>query len=289
MWAPAGRPRKGEVVPGRGIFSSPRPQGAGKFRLMTRRNWSSLLLLCALGLSSRPLPAQVTETPHTVAPGRVLLEVDGVRFKVGQTDADGGTVDALAVGSTLLTTGLTRSLDLQVGVDVFLRQTASLGGRRDSDAGFGDVSLRTKWTFWRLDSGAAALALIPYVRLPTSTAGLGSERIDGGLIVPWASEGPAGILTGAMLHWDTVSSGEGRRHRWSGAAFVRRDLFRLLSAYAEVTLDAESGGWSEREGTLGAGALLRPWGGFEIDYQIQRGLNRRAPEWIHTLRFNWEW
>jgi hypothetical protein len=66
-------------------------------------------------------------------------------------------------------------------------------------------------------------------------------------------------------------------------------LFRLLSAYAEVTLDAESGTWSAREGTLGAGALLRPWGGLEIDYQIQRGLNRRAPDWIHTLRFNWEW
>lgn len=256
---------------------------------MTRRLLSPSLISCALCLASLPLSAQVTESPHTVAPGRVLLEVDGVRFKVGQTDADGGTVDALAVGSTLLTAGLTRSLDLQLGVDVFLRQTASLGGRRDSDSGFGDFRLRTKWTFWRLDSGAAALALIPYVRLPTSTAGLGSERIDGGLILPWASEGPAGILTGAMLRWDNASSVDGRRHRWSGAAFVRRDLFRLLSVYAETTLDAESGDWSAREGTLGAGALLRPWGGLEVDYQIQRGLNRRAADWIHTLRFNWEW
>jgi hypothetical protein len=256
---------------------------------MPRRLSSPFLLSCALGLARLPLSAQVTESPHTVAPGRVLLEVDGVRFTVGHTEADGGTVDALAVGSTLLTTGLTRSLDLQVGVDLFLRQSVTLGGRRDSDAGLGDVSFRTKWTFWRTDSGSAALALIPYVRLPTSTAGLGSERIDGGLILPWASEGPAGIITGAMLHWDSASSDDGRRHRWSGAAFVRRDLFRLLSAYAELTLDAESGSWSAREGTLGAGALLRPWGGLEVDYQIQRGLNRRAPDWIHTLRFNWEW
>lgn len=274
---------------GQGIFSSPATSVAGKFPRMTRRHRHPLLLACALGLAGLPLPAQVTETPHTVAPGRVLLEVDGVRLKVGQTDADGGTVDALAVGSTLLTTGLTRSLDLQVGVDVFLRQTASLGGRRDSDAGLGDVSLRTKWTFWRMDSGNAALALIPYVRLPTSTAGLGSERLDGGLIVPWSSEGPAGILTGAMLHWDSASTADGRRNRWSGAAYVRRNLFRLLSAYAEVTLDAQSGDWAAREGTLGAGALLRPWSGLEVDYQLQRGLNRRAPEWIHTLRFNWEW
>ena len=256
---------------------------------MTRRLPSTLLLCCTLCLAGRPLSAQVTETPHTVAPGRVLLEVDGVRFTVGHAEADGGTVDALAVGSTLLTTGLTRSLDLQVGVDLFLRQSVSLNGRRDSDSGLGDVSFRTKWTFWRTDSGAAALAVIPYVRLPTSTAGLGSERVDGGLIFPWASEGPAGIVTGAMLHWDSASTADGRRHRWSGAAFVRRDLFRLLSAYAEVTLDAQSGGWSAREGTLGAGALLRPWGGLEVDYQIQRGLNRRAPDWIHTLRFNWEW
>lgn len=289
MWAPPRGARKGEVARRRAIFSSPASAVAGKLPAMTRRPLPFLLLLCALGLCGRPLSGQVTETPHTVAPGRVLLEVDGVRFTVGHSDAEGGTVDALAVGSTLLTTGLTRSVDLQVGVDLFLRQTASLGGRRDSDAGFGDVSLRTKWTFWRMDSGAAALALIPYVRLPTSTAGLGSERIDGGLILPWASEGPAGILTGAMLQWDSASSVDGRRHRWSGAAFVRRDLFRVLSLYAETTLDAESGGWSAREGTLGAGALLRPWGGLEVDYQIQRGLNRRAADWIHTLRFNWEW
>ena len=256
---------------------------------MMRRALLPLLLSGALGLLRPALRSQVTETPHTVAPGRVSLEVDGVRFTVGHTDAEGGTVDALAVGSTLLTTGLTRSLDLQVGVDLFLRQTVSLGGRRDSDAGFGDLSFRTKWTFWRSDSGAAALALIPYVRLPTSSAGLGSERVDGGLILPWASEGPAGIITGAMLHWDSASTADGRRHRWSGAAFVRRDLFRLLSAYAELTLDVESGTWSAREGTLGAGVLLRPWGALEVDYQLQRGLNRQAPDWIHTLRFNWDW
>ncbi|MBM3866410.1 MAG: transporter [Verrucomicrobia bacterium] len=254
-----------------------------------RRPLSSLLLSCALCLAGFPLAAQVTESPHTVAPGRVLLEVDGVRLAVGRDGADGGTLDALAVGSTLLTTGLTRSLDLQVGVDLFLRQSVSLGGQRDSDAGFGDVRLRTKWTFWRLDSGAAALALIPYVRLPTSTAGLGSERMDGGLILPWASTGPAGVVTGAMLHWNSASSADGRRYQWSGAAYARRDLFRLLSAYAEVTLAAASGAWAAREGTVGAGALLRPWDGLEIDYQIQRGLNRRAPDWIHSLRFNWDW
>lgn len=274
--------------PRRPIFSSRAVAVTGKFPRMSRPSFAWLLTF-VLVLATQPLSAQVTETPHTVAPGRVSLEVDGVRFTVGHAEADGGTVDALAVGSTLLTTGLTRSLDLQVGVDLFLRQSVSLGGRRDSDSGFGDVSFRTKWTFWRADSGAAALALIPYVRLPTSTAGLGSERVDGGLILPWASEGPAGIVTGAMLHWDSTAAADGRRHRWSGAAYVRRDLFRLLSAYAEVTLDAESGSWSAREGTLGAGALLRPWGGLEVDYQIQRGLNRRAPDWIHTLRFNWEW
>ena len=150
------------------------------------------------------------------------------------------------------------------------------------------MTLRTKWTFWRSDAGSAALALVPYVRLPTSTAGLGSDRFDGGLILPWASTGPAGLLTGAMVQWDSSRRGDSLRHRWNSAAFVRRDVLRLLSLYAEVALGSGRGTWSDREGTLGAGALLRPWGGLEVDYQVQRGLNRRAPDWIHTLRFNWE-
>jgi hypothetical protein len=74
-----------------------------------------------------PLDAQVTESPFTVAPGRVLVEMDGLRFAV---DRDSGSrFTGLAVASTLLSAGITSYLDVQAGVDLFLKETYRVGGR----------------------------------------------------------------------------------------------------------------------------------------------------------------
>jgi hypothetical protein len=50
-----------------------------------------------------------------------------------------------------------------------------------------------------------------------------------------------------------------------------------------------SSGFSDWEGTVGAGATYLLFDHLSFDYQIDRGLNRRAAEWTHTLRVNWEW
>src|SRR5688572_22006466 len=123
------------------------------------------LALSALLCSSR-LFAQVTEAPLTVAPGKRLVEMDGLRLSVVRENGDGVKYSALAVASTLVTAGLTDSLDVQAGVDVFLRETVKFQGARDSHSGIGDLSFRMKWTFWRNEKLGAALAVIPYVKLP---------------------------------------------------------------------------------------------------------------------------
>jgi hypothetical protein len=43
------------------------------------------------------------------------------------------------------------------------------------------------------------------------------------------------------------------------------------------------------EGRAGAGVLLQVTKNIQLDYEIVRGLNRRATDWEHVLRVNWGW
>jgi hypothetical protein len=248
-------------------------------------------MLGALAAWALPAAAQVTERPQTTPPGRVLMRIDGIRLSFDRSDAAGNTYDAVGVASTTLRTGLTETVDIQVGLDLFLRETIRSGGRRNSHSGLGDVALRTKWTFWRDEKAGAAAAVMPYVRFPTGSGGMGSEAVEGGVIVPWAMETGAGFKAGAMFQWDTVrnDADNGYDARWFVSGFAIRDLTQIFAIYGEATAETRSTGFSESEVNIGVGAIWRLSKKLELDYELQRGINSRAAAWTHIFRANWEW
>jgi hypothetical protein len=248
--------------------------------------------LAVLGLMAcAPLAAQVTESPHTIAPGKVLVEVDGVRLSLDRADAAGNTYDVTALASTIVSAGLTRNVDLQVGLDFFIRESFTIRGRDDHHSGLGDVSFRTKWTFWRDEKRGAALALLPYVKVPTGSSAVAGKAVEGGLIVPWEMDAGAGLKTGAMFQWDVIrnDADNGYDARWLLSGFVERALSSTISVYGETMFTAQSTGSSNWTGQVGAGVLWRLSSRLVLDYELQRGLNRRAAKWEHTWRANWEW
>lgn len=247
-------------------------------------------LVLSAGLAGG-LPAQVSETPNTVAPGRVLVEMDGIALSMGRAEEAGNTYSALAVASTLVSTGLTPNVDVQVGFDLFYRHKVKYPGGSDSESGLGDLSFRAKWTFWRNAEWGAAAAVIPYVLVPTTRDGVGSDAVEGGIIVPWAMDLGAGVVLGAMGQWDIVrnDADDGYESQWLVSAYVSRPLVFGITLYGEALLEASSDKFSAWAGHVGAGALW-PWSEHVVfDYQILRGLNSRASDWTHVARVNWEW
>lgn len=251
-------------------------------------SFRALATLVTLGFGPT-LCAQVTETPQTVAPGRFLLRVDGLTLSMDRADAAGNTYSAVGVASSTLRTGLTQNLDLQVGFDLFIRETIKRSGARDSHSGLGDLSLRTKWTFWRDEKLGAAAAVMPYVRFPTGSGAIGSKDIEGGIIVPWAMDAGGGVTAGAMFQWDMIrnDADDGYDGRWYLSGFAQRDLTKNFALYAEATFDVRSTGFSDWAGMIGAGALWRFSDSLKFDYELLRGLNSRASKWTHIWRANW--
>lgn len=235
--------------------------------------------------------AQVTESPLTVAPGKLTVEMDGLTFGVDRRRDDGGKLTALALANTVVSAGITATVDLQVGATLLVRETFDLAGSSRTHTGLGDLVFRAKWKFWSDEKLGAALAVMPYVKVPSNTGGVGNDAVEGGIVFPWETSLPGGVTAGAMFQWDFVrnDANNGYDSRWLATGFVQRKLTAAVSVYGEATLAADSAGWSRRTGTLGAGATWQFSNVVQFDYELLRGLNRQSTDWTHVFRINWGW
>lgn len=229
--------------------------------------------------------AQFTETAVTVAPGRFLVEMDALSIGV---DRDEGTkATAVAVATTFLTTGLTANLDVQVGAELFLSQKFDAGGLSERDSGFGDLYLRSKWRF--LDGGnlGPSAAIIPFVKLPTSTGGVGTEAVEGGLIMPWDFALGGGAFANVMGAVDLVrnDADDGYDSNWLVSASATVPFTTALHFYGEAHL-AKSTSGADAEGSLGAGVAIYLTEHTWWDFGVYRGLTSATTDWTGVARFN---
>lgn len=176
-----------------------------------------------------------TESPYTVDAGHVQIELDFANYT---RDRDGGgdddpLVETAGLVPFNLKLGLTNSTDLQLLIEPYVRRRID---DRETESGFGDVTVRLKHNLWGNDGGRTALALMPFATLPT-----GSERIGGGtaafgLIVPLAVGVSDRIGIGFMTQIDLVEdAGEDDFEvRFINSATIAFDLTERLGVYAEL-------------------------------------------------------
>ena len=148
----------------------------------------TLVGLIGFIVAAAGLRAQVTETPETVEPGSFFLRMDAVTVGVNRDKAEPARYTALGLASSILSIGMTRNVDVQIGAQFFVPRPSSLARARDSRSGWGDTALRAKWRFWSDAAQGASAAVIPYVKLPSKTTGVGNNHLEGGFIVPWAMQ-----------------------------------------------------------------------------------------------------
>jgi hypothetical protein len=87
---------------------------------------------------------------------------------------------------------------------------------------------------WGNDGGATASAVMPFVKFPTNTGGLGNKQVEGGIFLPLAVELPYGWGMGIMTEFDIVS----RENGGYGPDFINsitfsHNIFGHLAGYVE--------------------------------------------------------
>jgi hypothetical protein len=165
-----------------------------------------------------------TESPITVDAGVWVVEASYFDWTRDTGD------DAYTVMSTNLKVGLTDRIDLQTIFDTFTWEDPVTGAEAE---GFSDVTLRLKYNLWGNDGGPSALAIFPYVKIPTGTA-LSNGVTEGGLILPFAADLTDGIGLGLMAQVDAVDDGAGGHDaQFLHSAVLGFDLTESLAVYTE--------------------------------------------------------
>jgi Putative MetA-pathway of phenol degradation len=182
-----------------------------------------------------------TESPYTVDAGHYQIESDLLARSRDHDKADGAdTVTTAWLFSTLnFKFGITNRIDLQTVVEPYTRIETDdhVAATNEKLDGFGDITSRLKINLWGNDGGDTAAALMPFVKWPTASNGLGNDKIEGGLIFPIAFTLSSGWSLGIMTELDVVRNADddGYTTEWVNTATVSHDIAGDLGGYLELT------------------------------------------------------
>jgi outer membrane putative beta-barrel porin/alpha-amylase len=143
---------------------------------------------------------------RTVDAGHFEIETDLISTTI--SNSQGLTTHSFQGLDPTLKLGLTNWMDFEVQFNG-LQYTESVDGTSpfnfQNSTGFGDVFLRSKINLLGNDSGPVGFALIPYVKLPSSTPLISNGAVEGGLIAPLALR-PADFIVTLMTEVDDLKS-----------------------------------------------------------------------------------
>ena len=188
-----------------------------------------------------------TESAHTVDAGRFQVEMDLVSAVFDRDRSGGGDVQTRGWGTSLnLKAGLLNNVDIQFVLDpyVTVRQKDLQTDATDTTSGFGEFQTRVKINFWGNDGGKTAMAIMPFIKWPLPESDLRNGKTEGGIILPWAVELPAGWGLGGIVEFDFVSDGtDGRDTEYFNTIALSHDIVGDLAGYVEfaVLLTPENG------------------------------------------------
>jgi Putative MetA-pathway of phenol degradation len=137
--------------------------------------------------SDRPGKSQ---SATTVDAGHFQIESDFLTYTHDVSASQ--TTRSYAIGTPVLKAGLTDWADLEAAFSLYddVRTTDRDSGRATAARGFGDLQLGSKINLFGNDGGDQALALLPFVKLPTAGRGVGNGAFEYTLSIPYSRNLP---------------------------------------------------------------------------------------------------
>ncbi|WP_316763169.1 transporter [Pedobacter aquatilis] len=152
----------------------------------------------------------VSESPKTVDAGHFQIETDLFRFQRQRKEQ--GRTDEYVFNQMNIKLGLTRSTAIQLNFGSYaVTKDFDDEGQVERSSGFGDLTLRVKQNLLGNDRGNFAIALLPYLKFPTSKAELQREY-EGGIIIPMSIKVGDEWKLGMQVEADRLKDEEGKGH-----------------------------------------------------------------------------
>ena len=232
-----------------------------------------------------------TESPYTLDAGHFMLEMDFANYTYDKSD--GTTMRAWNIAPFNLKAGLFNNIDIQFVFDNYLhvRTDDRRAGTSTTQSGIGDFTTRLKINLWGNDGGQTAFALLPFVKFPTSTDGLGNNAVEGGVIFPLALKLPADFDLGLETAASCLRDNRDNNFHADFINSITLDhaIIGKLSGYLEFFSDISTerhAGWI---GTIDTGLEFLVTKNIQLDCGCNFGATPAAPDYNPfagiTIRF----
>ena len=219
---------------------------------------------------------------RTVDAGHIEIETDFVSYTYSRYL--GITTHSFEAFDPNLKIGITDWADFEIQFNGLQSQRSfdSATGAVAHGDGFGDVFLRTKINLFGNDSGPMGLAIIPYVKVPSSVPVISNGAVESGLIAPLALRLPQDYIVTLMTEVDELkNTDDGRRYtNFVNLIGVSHPLPGIEGANAMVELFSSAGTdpASPQIYTFDAGMNFRLDKHTILDVGLNLGLNKAAPK-----------
>jgi hypothetical protein len=208
-----------------------------------------------------------------------------VQIETGLADwthdrSDGVTTDALSFGSTAFKYGLSERWNIELDVSPYNSLRTHGGPLSESDSGFGDLIVRSKY---RLTTGdGVQVAINPAVKIPTAARPIGNRRWEAGIAVPIdysIPKSPFSVTLGPELDWLADSAGNGHHMAVAQVIGIGWQASPMLNLSGELwgQWDWDPAG-TQRQVTADAAAAYLVNDDLQLDAGANFGLNRDTPD-----------
>lgn len=193
----------------------------------------------------------------------------------------GSRTDGFLIGDFLFRYGVTEALEAQIGWSAFGHVSAQSGGLTEESSGTGDMLLAIRRNLRNPDGSGVAVAIMPFVTLPTGGSAIGVGDWGAGVLLPISGELPAGFQLGFTGIFEAaVDADRDGRHLAYGAIIgLDVPIGERLGATFELSArrdDDPSGVATELLG--GLSAAWSPSASLQLDVGGNVGLNRDSPD-----------
>ncbi len=216
----------------------------------------------------------------TVDAGHFQIEVDAFDQT---TNSDGGfKTTTTIIASPLLKYGVTDTFDIEAGIAPYIQNKAEAFHSAQSDSGVGDLYLHGKWMLSGSDD-KLAIALDPYVKVPTAGKNIGNGAVEGGVALPLSYALDDTWSLGATPEIDILkdATGDGRHIQAVYVVGLGRSFDGGLSAGAEIwgsTNFDPAGNTQEYSFDISAAWQPESLHDVQFDGGVNFGLNSNTPD-----------
>ena len=236
-----------------------------------------------------------TESPHTVDAGHFQLEMDLVSYVSDHYRRGGENTrsEAWSAAPMNLKLGLLNDTDFQLMLEPYseVREHDRANGTSEHHSGFGDLTFRLKKNLWGNDRGATALALMPFLKLPTNEDHLGNHSVEGGLIIPFGLELPYGWELGTTTAAAGVRNQDdsGYQAAFAQSVTLGHDLTQRLAGYAEFFAEIGTDNGSDWVGTVDLGLTYSVTSDLQLDAGVNVGVTEAADDVNPFVGLTWRY